>query len=185
MTRKPYPVSPLDQAAKEAFHTLDTDTYLRIYGDEYDCNGDPLKPKKPVWWRRVSSYALGWLAILAVGGALIGSCYLLVTYVPACQGSKRVPDETMRQWAMGLGQKGLGCKDVKVYILGRRHHCWAYVAVVGCSKKVTLRCPDRVSPGDTRRCTQFSDVMPGEKLSHTRRSSGSGKYYTEWWELTP
>lgn len=122
---------------------------------------------------------------VAVVSLLFGSCYVLTTKTSWCQGWEVVPESEVREHAEKLGKDVLCCNDVKVYITGKGGYNRAYVAVVGCGKKVMLQCYSRSDSPDHSGCRQFSDVMPGNVLNVKHRSHGSGKFYTEWWELEP
>ena len=96
-------------------------------------------PPDPWWKRMLRTLGVG-VAIVGILGALSATCYGL-SQIPGCK-SIPVSDAEVRQDARKLGKKALSCKNVKVYITGK----WrdrAYVAVVGCKKKVMLNCRTR------------------------------------------
>jgi len=154
---------------------------LDNYDDlDYIDGGRKFKPKPP-WWK----FLLQWLAIGVMVVSIGGSCYWMST-IPGCMCAEKIPDSQLRLYATTLGKKLLSCSDIKAYITGRCNSL-VYIAVTGCGSKVMLRCNSEYDGKDvsTAACRSFSDVMPGEAINPRRRSNGSGKYYTEWWELSP
>lgn len=131
------------------------------------------------------------LLLLGVSGFFV-AVFLALSQLPCCHADP-VSEAKARTYALKLGRRKLNCDKVQAYVTGSNEYSY-YIAVVGCKKKVMIKCcngsqKDGCNPATLQNCCRASsDVMPDGKLNVKHKVERTGNKVhdnKDVWELQP